>query len=149
MARRTWLFSGARGTGETRGEKATGGAGKEEEGEGLGFEGIKRRKGRTHALGLLGGGPAGKRRSRTRRAWWKTRIEERAFPARSRKKKYAVRLHRKEWTQGRLQPVFVPVFPKTKKKKNRENRNMRGGENFANKFQQYFEILIFGTKQLL
>jgi hypothetical protein len=26
---------------------------------------------------------------------------------------------------------------------------MRGGESFANKFQQYFEILIFGTKQLL
>jgi hypothetical protein len=58
-------------------------------------------------------------------------------------------LQRKEWTQGRLQPIFVSVFPKTKKKKNRENRNMRGGENFANKFQQYFEILIFGTKQLL
>jgi hypothetical protein len=46
-------------------------------------------------------------------------------------------------------PFLFQFFPKFKKKKNREKRNMRGGEIFANKFQQYFEILIFGTKQLL
>jgi hypothetical protein len=44
---------------------------------------------------------------------------------------------------------YFSFFPKTKNKKNREKRSMRGGESFANKFQQYFEILIFGTKQLL
>jgi hypothetical protein len=55
-------------------------------------------------------------------------------------------LQRKEWTEGRLQPVFISVFPKIKRKKDREKRNMRRGESFGNKFQQYFEILIFGTK---
>jgi hypothetical protein len=54
-------------------------------------------------------------------------------------------LQRKEWTEGRLQPDFISVFPKSKKKKNREKRNLRRGESFANKFQQYFEIFIFGT----
>jgi hypothetical protein len=51
--------------------------------------------------------------------------------------------------RGELQPVFIYVFPKIKKKRDREEKSMRGRESFANKFQQYFEILIFGTKQLL
>jgi hypothetical protein len=82
------------------------------------------------------------------RAWWKRTIEERAFPARSRKKKYPVQLQGKEWTQGRLQPIFVSVFPKTKKKKNREKRNMRGGESFANKFQQNSQNLVLVQNNL-
>jgi hypothetical protein len=58
-------------------------------------------------------------------------------------------LQRKEWTEGRLQPNFISVFPKIKKKKDREKRNTRRRESFANKFQQYFEILTFGTKHSL
>jgi hypothetical protein len=55
---------------------------------------------------------------------------------------------RKEWTQGRLQPVFISVFPKDQKE-DREKRSMRGGESFANKFQQYFEIYYFWHKTIV
>jgi hypothetical protein len=93
---------------------------------------------------------AGKRRSCTTRAGWKTTIEEGAFSCSVKKEKVGCPVAReRSGPRGDCNPFLFQFFPKTKKKKNREKRSMRGGESFANKFQQYFEILIFGTKQLL